>query len=426
MVLSGFMKPLSMILGYVYVPVVLNYLGTEKYSVWSTLLTILSWISYFDIGIGNGLRNKLTEAIAKHRMDESKKLVSSAYAFVAVIVVIVATVFCFVAMLVDWERVFGVQGLTENLALVVCISAIFVSLNFVLSLCKNVLYACQQAATVSYMELTIQILNLTAVLIATRLLPSNLFMMAFIYGCSMTITYLVFNVVIFTKHHEFLPDLKSVDLASGKNLTNLGLQFFIIQIAALILFTTDSLIISYLFGAADVTPYSAVNKLFNAISSSYVAFLAPIWSATTKAKAEQKWDYLKRIVTRLRIFMVPFFVGIVVLIVVFKPLSTWWLRRELNYEPGLIVLGGVYCALTIWCNAHATISNGLQMMKVSLGVAIVQAIINIPLSLLFAKGFGMNSAGVLLGTVSAMGIAAIILPIAIESFFRRNIKGEKF
>ena len=67
MALSGICKPASMIMGYIYVPIVLSFLGTEKYGIWSTLLTILSWISYFDIGIGNGLRNKLAESITAGR-----------------------------------------------------------------------------------------------------------------------------------------------------------------------------------------------------------------------------------------------------------------------------------------------------------------------------------------------------------------------
>ena len=52
MIASGVCKPLSMIISYIYVPIALDYLGVEKYGIWSTILTILSWISYLDIEIG--------------------------------------------------------------------------------------------------------------------------------------------------------------------------------------------------------------------------------------------------------------------------------------------------------------------------------------------------------------------------------------
>ena len=74
-------KGVSMVLSLVYVPIVLNYLGDYKYGVWASILNILSWISYFDLGIGNGLRNRLSESLASSTPRISPKvLVSSAYA----------------------------------------------------------------------------------------------------------------------------------------------------------------------------------------------------------------------------------------------------------------------------------------------------------------------------------------------------------
>lgn len=205
----------------------------------------------------------------------------------------------------------------------------------------------------------------------------------------------------------------------------MGIQFFVVQIAALVLFTTDSVMISSLYGAANVTPYSTVNKLFNAISSIYLAFLVPVWSAATKAKAEKEWIYLHKMVHRLRLFMLPFFSGIIILAAVFKPLAMLWLGQELYYEPGLILWGGVYCALTIWCNTYANIVNGLELMRLSMGVAVIQAIVNIPLSIMFAVPLGMKTAGILLGTVLSMSIAGIALPIAVSVFLKKQKKLEK-
>ena len=58
-------KPLSLVLSLVYTPMLLNYLGSEKYGLWATILSITSWINYCDVGIGHGLRNLLAGQIAK-------------------------------------------------------------------------------------------------------------------------------------------------------------------------------------------------------------------------------------------------------------------------------------------------------------------------------------------------------------------------
>ena len=50
MVQAALFKGISIILSLVYVPIVLNYLGDYKYGVWASVLSIISWISYFDLG----------------------------------------------------------------------------------------------------------------------------------------------------------------------------------------------------------------------------------------------------------------------------------------------------------------------------------------------------------------------------------------
>ena len=48
-------------------------LGDEKYGIWATILSFISWIYYCDLGIGNGLRNKLASTIVIGDKEASKK-----------------------------------------------------------------------------------------------------------------------------------------------------------------------------------------------------------------------------------------------------------------------------------------------------------------------------------------------------------------
>ena len=248
MLISGICKPLSMVLSYLYVPIVLSYLGVEKYGVWSTILMILSWISYFDIGIGNGLRNKLTESINK-KDGKEKKLISSAYVFITVIMIGIAMIFAAAASFVDWNKIFGISEPEENLTAIIIVSVIFVAVNFILSICKNILYALQKAGSVSFMELMVQVINFVSLLIIKQKTNGNLFTMAVIYGTSMIIVNLAASFFIYGKKKEIRLEITQANMEVGIGLTKLGIQFFVIQVCTLILFTTDNLIISYLYGA---------------------------------------------------------------------------------------------------------------------------------------------------------------------------------
>lgn len=57
-------KALSVITYLLLVPITLNYLNATEYGIWLTLSSVLMWINTFDRGLGNGLRNKLSEALA--------------------------------------------------------------------------------------------------------------------------------------------------------------------------------------------------------------------------------------------------------------------------------------------------------------------------------------------------------------------------
>ena len=77
------------------VPLILDYLGPVQYGVWLTISSVLTWFSFLDFGIGNGLRNKLSEAFAENATEKAKTFVSTAYViFGAGIIIVVILFFC--------------------------------------------------------------------------------------------------------------------------------------------------------------------------------------------------------------------------------------------------------------------------------------------------------------------------------------------
>lgn len=52
--LSLLLRGISIFLSFFVVRVTLGYLGNDLYGIWIVLLSIISWISLFDVGVGNG------------------------------------------------------------------------------------------------------------------------------------------------------------------------------------------------------------------------------------------------------------------------------------------------------------------------------------------------------------------------------------
>lgn len=420
MVESGIYKPIAMFLSYIYVRFALSYLGIEKYGVWSTILTIVSWIAYFDIGIGNGLKNRLTEAIDQHDNELCKKYISSSYIIISVIMLIMCILFCFLTSIISWKEFIKAENVDESIQTIICLSVVFLAINFVLQICKSVLFAFQKAAMVSQMELTRQSLNLIGILLLRLFSNGTILYVAILYGITMFITNMIYTFVAY-KELDFTPSLKYYDKEVGCSLTNLGLKFLVIQICALVLFTTDNLLISHFFGAANVTPYNTVNKAFQAIYGIHAAFITPVWTAVTKAKAKGNYKWIQAFTIKTSKIAIPFSFVAIILALLFRPFSYLWLGQELNYTTMLILLGCVYCIFTMICNTFACIANGLELMEQSIIVALIQTVVNIPLSIFFAITIGLETSGILLGTVVSIGIAAIVQPIIVYKCIRKNL-----
>ena len=405
-------KGVSILLSLVYVPVVLDYLGDYKYGVWATVLSILSWISYFDLGIGNGLRNRLSEALASsNSKNDAKTLVSSAYAILSLVVLAISVVCGFGISFIDWSDLLSAWNINENLVCIMEISFLGMCFSFVLMLCNNVFYALQKAQIVNLMAVFQQGVMLLSVWLLSLTRTNDLTAVAILYVLSNVLVYGGFTVYIFVKNRLLSPSLKCVDKKVAKDLGGLGLKFFIAQIAALILFTTDNLIISNLFGPEQVTIYSTANKVFTVIISLFAALVVPLWSKTTVDFARRDIYEIKRTLGKMLKLFILAAVGAGLLAVLFKPLVALWLGRDLGFSWSLILMMGLYAIVYMWNTIWSQIINGLTLVNFMVAVACIQAAANIPLSFLFARTCGFGIEGVLLGTILTMAISSIAYPV---------------
>lgn len=92
---SLLVKMLSIIISLLLVPVTLNYLNSYEYGVWLTLSSILVWINYFDIGLGNGLRNRLTEALAIGDYEKGRIYISTTFAILLILMLTIYLLYAF-------------------------------------------------------------------------------------------------------------------------------------------------------------------------------------------------------------------------------------------------------------------------------------------------------------------------------------------
>src|SRR5262245_48489786 len=91
----------------VSVPLTLHYLRAERYGMWLTVSSVVSFVAVADFGLGSGL---LTALAAAHTRDDARRLVSTASAAVAAIGAVGLVALAIVVTAVDWPVMFRVTS----------------------------------------------------------------------------------------------------------------------------------------------------------------------------------------------------------------------------------------------------------------------------------------------------------------------------
>ena len=203
----------------------------------------------------------------------------------------------------------------------------------------------------------------------------------------------------------------------------LGLQFFVMQFAGNIVFSTDNLIITRLLGPDKVTPYSLSLKYFSLVMIFFNTVTLPLWSAYTEAYVKGELEWIQRVTQKFIRFWLLLVVVTVVMLFFAKTFFHWWVGDEVEVPFLLSVFMALFVLMRTWSDIFYYLMYGASKVKISLYVSLIASIINIPLSVLLAGPGGMGIAGVILGTCLTIFPDIILAPVQYLKIIRGTAKG---
>ncbi len=408
---SFIFKVLAILASFLVIPVMIQYLGHEKYGVWSTLLSILSWIVMFDIGIGNGLRNKLSESIAKNEYIKAREYISTTYAAIACVAILVGFIFAIISEWINWSRVFNTETVSrEMLAVIVNVSMFFVLINFVFATVNQILNALQKTNITVFNQFLANLFSLFFVFVLSKNTDGKLEYIAIVFGLSILFSNMLVSFWFYRRNVIYRPAIHLIKKERLFETLSLGSQFFIIQIAVIVLFTTDRLIISQLLGPEYVTPYDVVFKLFSVVTIFHGIIVAPLWNSYSDAYHRNDYTWMQGMMKRQMKILGFILLATMLLMLLIPSIIQIWIGDINNLSLNMIVSLCFFTLFQAWNNIFAMFLNGINETRLQVRTAIIAAIINIPLSILFVKCFGMGVDGIVLGSIVALGIFSVFGP----------------
>lgn len=393
---SVIIKGVSLLVGFFATPAYIAYINNEvAYGVWFTLLSLLTWILTFDLGIGHGLKNKLIKAFAEKDDTKARKLVSTAYIVIGLVSLALFIVGNIVFSFVDFKDAFNIKGgvvTNETLVLIVRLAFATIVLEFWLKLILSVLHAVQKQAIASSLSLLTSIGMLAFLLLfKDGNLETKLITLSVTNLIAVNLPLLIATIVLFAKPlKKYFPSPKFFDKKLVKEILSLGGMFFIIQIALLIINLTNEILITQLFGPEFIQVYSCYYKPFHFIVTFAGLIASPLWAAVTRAYENHDFKWLKNVYKYINIFVIVLSVGSLLLFALLQPFFDIWLGAKsfgVNYF--IAIVFALNTIITLSITLYASISNGIQALKSQIISHSIGAVLKIPLAMLLAWLFGL-------------------------------------
>lgn len=410
-IISFCIKIWSALVQLLMVPLTLHCLGVYENGLWLTISSLLIWIDNLDIGLANGLRNKLAVHLALGEKIEAQKTVSSTFymlvlLFIPIIFLINIWIFC-----VDTYQFFNVDSdIVNNLNVILHVSAILVCTTFIFKFIGNFYMALQLPAINNALNTLGQTIALLGVVVLYVTGIHSLLCVALINTISPLIVYVVaYPVTFYKKYPDLCPHISMVSKSSMKSLATTGIKFFVLQIAGVVLFMSTNILISRFFSPELVTPYQIAYRYFMVLQLIFVIICAPYWTATTDAYKKNDFEWIKKSNKLLDKMMTSLFIIAFFMVIFARPIYTIWIGDANAVSLPMTVIVAVYVMILVASMRYSYILNGFGTLRLQLIMTIIAAVLYIPLATLVCSY--KNNLNYLLYVMCAVNLPGLLVNI---------------
>ncbi|WP_294265004.1 oligosaccharide flippase family protein [uncultured Sphingomonas sp.] len=383
----------SILTALVSVPLTLHYLGPERYGMWLTMSSVTAMLSFADFGIGNGVLSAVASASGREALEEIRAYVSSAFALLGTISLVILGLIAAASGLVDWGGFFNV---TTPLARAEAAPAIAVFVGcFALSLPFTIVQRVQMGLQMGFMaslwQCAASVTALVGVIIAISLEAGLPWLVLALAGAPVLIAAINSAVFFARVRPQFAPRRGAASRRHGAELARTGSLFFVLQVVVAVAYMSDNLVIARMLGAGHVAQYGVPDRLF-ALASMIVGFaVTPLWPAFGEALSRGDRAWARRTLVRATIVSASVAGAMGVFLVVAGPLLLhWWVGPSIQ-PPFFLLLGfAVWRTVEASVGASSMFLNGMRAVGFQVVTAILTAAGAITLKIFLLPQFGIQ------------------------------------
>lgn len=410
---SGCARAVSLGTMLITVPLTVRYLGTERYSLWMTISSVVAMMAFADLGIGNGLLNAISETHGKDDQAAAARYVSSAFFTLGAIGVLVLLLALAGYRIIPWAAIFNVRSaLAIREAAPAC--TVFIAcftLNFPLGVVQRVQLGYQEGYKTHIWTGVGSVFGLAGVLAAIHMRAGLPWLVLGMAGGPVIASVMNASVLFGAQRPWLRPRIENASSVAVKRILNTGLLFFVMQAAIVVGYQADNLVIAQVLGADKVAQYAVPFKLFSIIPMLLAMIMMPLWPAYGEAITRGDKGWVVKTLKRSLMLGLGISVPANALLIVFgRQIVHGWVGPQIAPPFALFWGLGIWGVLAGISWPLGMFLNGISALRFQAVCAGVMAFSSISLAILLTRRVGVS------GAVYAMVLAqafCVLLPIAL-------------
>jgi O-antigen/teichoic acid export membrane protein len=412
-------KALTIVISFVSVPLTVHYLGSERYGVWLTIGSLLTWMSMTDFGIaGNALVNLLADAHGKEDKRLAGQHAASAFWTLVGLSLCIGGIFLFSFHYIPWQEVFHVSSAlpAAELDLACAYSLIFFVVGFPLSMVSSVYGAYQDGFMANIWNIAGSSLALISLIVVAQMKGGLPQLVLAISGTRVLVGLANVYYMFFRKYPWLMPRPSSVRVSSIKSLLSLGGNYMITQLAGLGIYQSQPMIITQMLGPSYVVIFVVAQKIVTLPNDLVFMATAPFISAYGEAKARADWGWIHRAFRNSLLASLAFGVPVTIAIaLVAKPLIRIWAGSAAIPSASVVLWLSVYTLICVGMLSVGQLLCGLGRADILAYSLSLCALCTIGLGIVFARWWGVG------GVAFAMALSKFCTSSPIQIFKIRGI-----
>lgn len=377
-------QALQIAIGFVSVPLTINYLSAELFAIWMALISLVTLLAYSDFGIGVGLQNSLTRAISQDDKHLARKVVINSFAFISAMMALMCMVSYLLIKKINWVDYLRINSGTPSVLIekAVMLMVVMSLLGVFSTLLQRMVISFQDGFWSGLFQCISRVIVLIAMYWTVAKDGGFLWLIFSVQGVGAIVQIILLGLYL---HHEkkwllAFPGriTEYLDNLCLINILKIGLLGLGASLAYFVMTTSIPLSLTNRFGSASIVDYMILIKITSVPAMLAIYLYSPIWPAVTDAMAKRDFEWISTSLKKNGIVLL-LLSGVSSLGIFFcaDAFLKIWLHNELIAPSRELLLACILIMVLFMWNAYtSTYLNGMGRFK-------SQATIGLALPVLF-------------------------------------------